>query len=74
MTHTFWLNGYVNKQNCRIWSDDNPQAIVKTPLHTEKVTVWCAIWPGGIIGPYVFKNDNGQKFTVNGKRYIDMII
>ncbi|GFX69192.1 uncharacterized protein TNCV_3563681 [Trichonephila clavipes] len=21
----FWLNGYVNKQNCRIWSDANPQ-------------------------------------------------
>ncbi|GFV98702.1 putative transposable element [Trichonephila clavipes] len=22
----FWLNGYVNKQNCRIWSEANPQA------------------------------------------------
>ncbi|GFV13768.1 uncharacterized protein TNCV_3957831 [Trichonephila clavipes] len=21
----FWLNGYVNKQNCRIWSEANPQ-------------------------------------------------
>ncbi|GFW33727.1 DUF4817 domain-containing protein [Trichonephila clavipes] len=21
----FWLNGYVNKQNCRIWSEVNPQ-------------------------------------------------
>ncbi|GFV12898.1 putative transposable element, partial [Trichonephila clavipes] len=21
----FWLNGYVNKQNCRIWSGANPQ-------------------------------------------------
>ncbi|GFU40819.1 hypothetical protein TNCV_2466401 [Trichonephila clavipes] len=20
----FWLNGYVNKQNCRIWSEANP--------------------------------------------------
>ena len=36
----FWLNGYVNKQNCRIWSGDNPQAIEET-LHPEKVTVWC---------------------------------
>ncbi|PRD19517.1 UNVERIFIED_CONTAM: hypothetical protein NCL1_57108, partial [Trichonephila clavipes] len=24
----FWLNGYVNKRNCRIWSEANPQ--VKT--------------------------------------------
>ncbi|GFU92316.1 hypothetical protein TNCV_1338971 [Trichonephila clavipes] len=24
----FWLNGYVNKQNCRIWSEANPQSLV----------------------------------------------
>ncbi|GFV41523.1 hypothetical protein TNCV_3626751 [Trichonephila clavipes] len=27
----FWLNGYVNKQNCRIWSEANPQVHVETP-------------------------------------------
>ncbi|GFX04797.1 uncharacterized protein TNCV_2247801 [Trichonephila clavipes] len=32
----FWLNGYVNKQNCRIWSEANPQVYVETPLHPEK--------------------------------------
>ncbi|GFT68259.1 DUF4817 domain-containing protein [Trichonephila clavipes] len=65
----FWLNGYVNKQNCRIWSEANPQVYVKTPLHPEKLTVWCAIWAGGIIGPYFFKNDEGHNVTVNGDRY-----
>ncbi|GFT97920.1 uncharacterized protein TNCV_2168151 [Trichonephila clavipes] len=45
----FWLNGYVNKQNCRIWSEANPQVYVETPLHPEKLTVWCALWAGGII-------------------------
>ncbi|GFV14156.1 uncharacterized protein TNCV_526301 [Trichonephila clavipes] len=45
----FWLNGYVNKQNCRIWSEDNPQVYVETPLHPEKLTVWCALWAGGIL-------------------------
>ncbi|GFY17830.1 uncharacterized protein TNCV_1075651 [Trichonephila clavipes] len=45
----FWLNGYVNKQNCRIWSEANPQVYVETPLHPEKLTVWCALWPGGIL-------------------------
>ncbi|GFU35891.1 hypothetical protein TNCV_4030051 [Trichonephila clavipes] len=45
----FWLNGYVNKQNCRIWSEANPQVYVETPLHPEKVTVWCALWAGGIL-------------------------
>ncbi|GFW37414.1 DUF4817 domain-containing protein [Trichonephila clavipes] len=45
----FWLNGYVNKQNCRIWSEANPQVYVETPLHPEKLTVWCALWTGGIL-------------------------
>ncbi|GFU82535.1 hypothetical protein TNCV_4869181 [Trichonephila clavipes] len=44
----FWLNGYVNKQNCRIWSEANPQLYVETPLHPEKLTVWCALLAGGI--------------------------
>ncbi|GFW20710.1 uncharacterized protein TNCV_1049331 [Trichonephila clavipes] len=45
----FWLNGYVNKQNFRIWSEVNPQVYVETPLHPEKLTVWCALWAGGIL-------------------------
>ncbi|GFY15450.1 hypothetical protein TNCV_1572611 [Trichonephila clavipes] len=45
----FWLNGYVNKQNCRIWSEANPQVYVETPLHPAKLTVWCALWAGGIL-------------------------
>ncbi|GFW01053.1 DUF4817 domain-containing protein [Trichonephila clavipes] len=69
----FWLNGYVNKQNCRIWSEANPQVYVETPLHPEKLTVWCALWAGGIIGPYFFKNDEEHNFTVNGDRYRFMI-
>ncbi|GFX72193.1 hypothetical protein TNCV_1954691 [Trichonephila clavipes] len=42
----FWLNGYVNKQNCRNWSEANPQVYVETPLHPEKLT---ALWAGGIL-------------------------
>ncbi|GFU92524.1 hypothetical protein TNCV_4794531 [Trichonephila clavipes] len=45
----FWLNGYVNKQNCHIWSEVNPQVYVETPLHPEKLTVWCDLWAGGIL-------------------------
>ncbi|GFU79268.1 putative transposable element [Trichonephila clavipes] len=69
----FWLNGYVSKQNCRIWSEVNPQVYVETPLHPEKLTVWCALWAGGIIGSYFFKNDEGHNVTVNGDRYRAMI-
>ncbi|GFT82348.1 hypothetical protein TNCV_4651401 [Trichonephila clavipes] len=45
----FWLNGYYNKQNCRIWSEANPQVYVEISLHTEKLTVWCALLAGGIL-------------------------
>ncbi|GFT50963.1 uncharacterized protein TNCV_1173941 [Trichonephila clavipes] len=45
----FWLNGYVNKQNCRTWSEAYSQVYVETPLHPEKLTVWCALWAGGIV-------------------------
>ncbi|GFV94898.1 putative transposable element [Trichonephila clavipes] len=69
----FWLNGYVNKQNCRISSEANPQVYVETLLHPEKLTVWCALWAGGISGPYFFKNDEGHNVTVNGDRYRAMI-
>ncbi|GFV72398.1 putative DD41D transposase [Trichonephila clavipes] len=43
----FWMNGYVNKQNCRIWNEANPQVYVEKPLHPEKLTVWCALWADG---------------------------
>ncbi|GFW93806.1 hypothetical protein TNCV_4220871 [Trichonephila clavipes] len=56
----FWLNGYVNKQNCRIWSEANPQVYVETPLHPEKLTVWCALCAGGILLP---KRSRPQRYS-----------
>jgi hypothetical protein len=69
----FSLCGYVNKQNCRIWGSENPQVIEERPLHPEKVTVWCALWSEGVIGPYFFENDDGTTVTVNSERYGHMI-
>ncbi|GFY05601.1 putative DD41D transposase [Trichonephila clavipes] len=51
----------------------NPQVYVEKPLHPEKLTVWCALRAGGIIGPYFFKNDEDHNVTVNGERYRAMI-
>ncbi|GFX18302.1 putative transposable element [Trichonephila clavipes] len=59
----FWLKGYVNKQNCRIWSEANPQVYVETPLHPEKLTVWCVLWAGGIIGELWFQQDGATCHT-----------
>ncbi|GFT79400.1 DUF4817 domain-containing protein [Trichonephila clavipes] len=39
----------------------------------KKLTAWCTLWAGGIIGPYFFKNDEGYNVTVNGDRYRAMI-
>lgn len=69
----FWLNGYVNKQNCRIWDNNNPREILETPLYPERLTVWCGLWAGGIFGPYIFRNERNQPVTVNGERYRTMI-
>ncbi|KAK9881380.1 hypothetical protein WA026_016271 [Henosepilachna vigintioctopunctata] len=69
----FWLNGFVNKQNMRYWAGSNPHVVHEAPLHPEKITVWCGLHAGGIIGPYFFVDDNDRHVTVNGNRYRDMI-
>jgi len=42
------------------------------PVHSPKVTVWCAIGKVGVIGLYFFE-ENWITMTVNSARYIDMI-
>lgn len=68
----FDLNGNVNKQNCRIWSQSNPQILHEMELHPERVTVWCAVSSRCIVGPYFFE-ENGVTATVNGDRYLNML-
>ena len=29
----FWMNGYVNKRNCRIWDDVNPHEVHQVTMH-----------------------------------------
>ncbi|GFV43100.1 uncharacterized protein TNCV_1409971 [Trichonephila clavipes] len=65
--------GEFRRDNSYCHLEANPQVYVETPLHPEKLTVWCALWAGGIIGPYFFKNDEGHNVTVNGDRYRAMI-
>ena len=50
----FHLNGYVNKENMRYWAETNPRELHERPLHSPKVTVWCAISSTGIAGPFFF--------------------
>lgn len=69
----FHLNGYVNRQNCRYWSDTNPKLKHEKPLHSPKVTVWAALSGRGIIGPYFYEDERSRPLTVNTERYVAMI-
>ncbi|GFW16958.1 uncharacterized protein TNCV_2760861 [Trichonephila clavipes] len=40
----FWLNGYVNKQNCRIWSEANPQKNPVTYRKTDCLVRFMGWW------------------------------
>ena len=48
----FWLNGYVNKENCRFWSEGQPEALQKVPMyHNNEKQVIC---PSKSYGPWSF--------------------
>ena len=63
----FHLSGYVNSQNSRLWSSDNPHSLHTTPLHDKKVDVQVAI-SRRIVGPIFFMN------TINSKHYCSDIL
>ncbi|CAH1374537.1 unnamed protein product, partial [Tenebrio molitor] len=39
----FHLSGYVNSQNMRIWSTENPHVYVEAPLHPQKIGFWTTV-------------------------------
>ena len=60
----FDLDGYVIKQNCRIWGTENPHAYIEKPIHPKRVTVWCGFWSRGIIGPVFFENEQAVAIVI----------
>ena len=52
-----------------MWACELPHAYMEKPTHTKRVTVWCGFWFRGIIGPFLFQNEQGEAVTVNGDRY-----
>jgi len=68
----FYPNGLFNKQNCRVWGDDNPHAAVQSDQQSPYVTVWCGLSTRRIIGQYFFQS-GGRTETVTGARYREML-
>lgn len=57
----FYLDGYVNSQNYRVWGSEKPEVTATKPLHPERVTVWTGICASGILGPYFIRNKSVDK-------------
>ncbi|XP_024869057.1 uncharacterized protein LOC112452865, partial [Temnothorax curvispinosus] len=65
---SFELNGTVNRQNCRYWSDENPHWM--RDLHTQypqKLNVWAGFCERGIIGPFFIEGN------LNANTYLQLL-
>ncbi|CAF3259642.1 unnamed protein product [Rotaria sp. Silwood2] len=64
---TFKLNGHVNRHNCVYYATENPHIAITQEINAPGIIVWAGIWPGGLIGPFFFRD------TVTGRSYLEMI-
>lgn len=65
---TFMTNGMMNRQNFRLWHDENPHWHIENKNQgAQKVTVWIGIMDTHLIGPYFFEEN------VNGANYLEML-
>ena len=68
---TIHLNGYNNRETTRFLGFERPD--VQKPLHSARVTIWCAVSGHGILGPYFVEDDAQNPLTVNQERYREII-
>ena len=64
----FYLNGNLNRHNCRIWSTTNPHKTTTTALHSPHICVWMGFSSRFGLRPYFFDG------TVNAQNYLEMIM
>jgi hypothetical protein len=62
----FHLSGYVNSQNSRFWSNENPHLFHE--VHSQKIGCWCAIYCKWIVRPTFFSE------TVTAEKYQEIIM
>jgi len=65
----FALNSAVNRRSNVYWGQNKPTEVSQRPLHSPKVTVWCAMSSNMVIGPFFFEDGQGNTVTVNQENY-----
>lgn len=65
---SFFVNGSVNRHNCRYWSDQNPRWIEEAHTqHPEKLNVWAGIMGNTVIGPFFIEGN------LTGRLYLQLL-
>lgn len=65
---TFTIHNEPNRQNCRMWANENPRLNLMTrSQYPQKINVWAGILGHHIIGPF-FLNGN-----LNGERFLQLL-
>lgn len=65
---TFYLNGNVNRHNCRYWATENPHWIRENHTqYPQKINVWAGIIGHRIIGPFFIEHN------LNGDSYLELL-
>lgn len=65
---TFFINGIVNRQNCRYWAAENPHWMMEA--HTQipqKVNVWAGIIGDRILGPFFIEG------SLTAEKYLNFL-
>lgn len=65
---SFFLNGTVNRHNCRYWADSNPRIFHEVHTqHPEKLNVWAGIFGNQIVGPFFLPGN------LTGEMYLELL-
>ena len=65
---SFFLNGAVNRHNCRYWSDSNPRIYHEVHTqHPQKLNVWAGIFGDNLVGPFFLRGN------LTGEMYLELL-
>ncbi|PSN56096.1 hypothetical protein C0J52_05896 [Blattella germanica] len=66
--------GHVNRHNCLIWADDQPNALQEWERDSPKVNVWMGITKSKLYGPYMFAERTVTGRTMSALRVADKLV